>query len=112
LEDEISALESVLVYRKNGELDMRYSVNRRYSSLNVWKNPLRRQACAEVAEDIKRDIINCLATGRIPLHSNKVSASTIAARNRLLGLGGDRFFYASGQLIEHLNIYVELSEGA
>jgi hypothetical protein len=110
IEDEVAQLEGELVRKMDGGLDMRFASSKRYSSLKVWKNPMRKKACADIAEEIRYDIINCLATGRIPLRRGRVSAATIKKRNEMLGLGGDRFFYASGQLIEHLKIFVELSE--
>ena len=63
-----------------------------------------------VAEDIRRDIVSCLASGRIPLRKSAVAPKTLASRNRFIGLSGDKFFFASGQLIEHLQVFVELGE--
>jgi len=112
IEEEKALLEESLVQRKSGELDMRYTVNKRYAALKAWKNPVRVSECTRVAEKIKRDIVSCLAAGRIPLRKSAVSDSTRAKRNRFIGLGKDKFFFASGQLIEHLKIYVELEEVA
>jgi hypothetical protein len=85
-------------------------VNKRYSALEVWKNPVRQTECARAAADIKRDIVSCLSSGRIPLRKSTVSEATMKARSRFVGIIGDKFFFASGQLIEHLQIYVELGE--
>jgi hypothetical protein len=110
IEEERIDLLANSVYRVNGELDMRYAVNKRYVSLETWKNPVRKAECARVAHDIQDDIVLCLANGRIPLTKQAVATSTVKTRERLVGLFGDRMFYASGQLIKHLKIYVELSE--
>lgn len=110
IDAEKEELVSQLITTKNGALDQRYSVNKRYTSLKVWKNPVRKTECARVASDIKRDIVSCLSSGRIPLRKNRVASSTLEARKRFLGIDGNKFFYASGQLIEHLSIFVELSE--
>ena len=110
IEAEKEALELQLVHRVGGELDMRYNVNKRYTALQAWRNPVRRAECARVAEDIRRDIVSCLASGRIPLRKSAVAPKTLASRNRFIGLSGDKFFFASGQLIEHLQVFVELGE--
>jgi hypothetical protein len=110
IEEEKAAIVDSLVYRADGELDKRYSINKQYASLEAWKNPVRKTECARVARDIQDDIVLCLANGRIPLTRQTVAISTVQARERLVGLVGDKMFYASGQLIKHLKIYVELAE--
>ena len=42
IEAEKEALELQLVHRVGGELDMRYNVNKRYTALQAWRNPVRR----------------------------------------------------------------------
>jgi hypothetical protein len=107
---ERSLLMDALVYRNNGDLDMRFKVNKRYAMLKAWKNPVRMQACADLAQDIQLDIVQCLASGMIPLRKSIVSKRTREIRSKFIGISGDKFFFASGQLIRHLKIYVELSE--
>jgi hypothetical protein len=71
-----------------------------------------RQDCKRIAEEIRKDIIVCLSTGHIPLRRATVSKRTAKAREKLSGLDPSRFFFASGQLIRHLNIYVEVGRVA
>ena len=110
IEEEKAALLGEIVYRKDRQPDMRYRASKRYVALFAWLNPVRAGAASRVARRIQDDIVDCLATGRIPLRKSKVSASTLEKRERLIGLGDDKFFYASGQLIRSLQVYVELAE--
>jgi hypothetical protein len=110
IEEERSELEEDLVLKSDGTPDMRYAAGKRYASLSVWNNPERARMSTEAARDIQEDIIQCLASGRIPLRKQSVSASTQKKRERFIGMSGTNFFYASGQLIRHLNIFVALKE--
>jgi hypothetical protein len=85
---------------------MRYTASKRYKDFKVWQDPIMRQDCKKLAEAVRKDIIACLSTGRIPLRKKAVSARTRGSRERLAGLDPSRFFFASGQLIRHLYIYV------
>jgi hypothetical protein len=110
IEEERDELYGSVALRSDGSPDMRYAASKRYASLEVWHNPLRAQACTDVAHDIKEDIVSCLASGRIPLRKSTVSEATAKKRERFIGLEGTNFFFASGQLIRHLNIFVALEE--
>ena len=107
---EMRELEPELRRRKSGDLDMRYATSKRYADLQVWKSSERMARTTAMAESIQNDIIGCLETGRIPLRSQTVSAETAKTRARFLAMNPRNFFFASGQLIKHLRIYVELSE--
>lgn len=93
------------------------------ANLKVWQDPIIKQGCRDVANDIRADIVRCLYSGRIPmshrpgksgsLGSTQVSISTGEARKRLAGMRHPtRLFFASGQLIAHLNIFVQIARGA
>jgi hypothetical protein len=97
-----------LPLKSDGTPDMRYSESKRYKDFKVWQDPIVRQDCKSIAEAIRKDIIVCLSTGRIPLKKKAVSGRTREAREKLVGLDPSRFFFASGQLIRHLSMYVEV----
>jgi hypothetical protein len=97
-----------LPLKKDGTPDMRYAASKRYKDFKVWQDPIVRQDCKRIAGAIRDDIVVCLSTGRIPLRKAAVAARTAKAREKLVGLNPSRFFFASGQLIRHLNIYVEV----
>jgi hypothetical protein len=97
-----------LPLKKDGTPDMRYAESKRYKDFKVWQDPIVRQDCQILAAAIRKDIIVCLSTGRIPLRKIAVAKRTREARGKLAGLDPSRFFFASGQLIRNLNIYVEV----
>jgi hypothetical protein len=98
-----------LPLKKDGTPDMRYSASKRYRDFKVWQDPIVRQDCKRLADAIRDDIVVCLSTGGIPLRKQEVSSrGTKQARAKLVGLHPSQFFFASGQLIRHLNIYVEV----
>jgi hypothetical protein len=97
-----------LPLKSDGTPDMRYTASKRYKDFKVWQDPIVKQDCERLAEAIRDDIIVCLSTGRIPLRKKAVSGRTKEAREKLAGLDPSRFFFASGQLIRHLNIHVEV----
>jgi hypothetical protein len=110
-EEELSMRQGVR-FKKDGTPDMRYNTGKRYSNYKVWQDPVRKNEASRVAEDIKRDIIVCLSTGRIPLRKQHVSPETAKVRARFTALDPNMFFFASGQLIEHLSLFVETRRGA
>jgi hypothetical protein len=101
-----------LPLKNDGTPDMRYMASKRYKDFKVWQDPIVRQDCKNIAEAIRQDIVVCLSTGHIPLNRKQVSKRTKEARAKLAGLNPSRFFFASGQLIRHLNIYVEVGRAA
>jgi hypothetical protein len=112
IQDDINA-EQLRIFmslplKNDGTPDMRYTVSKRYKDFKVWQDPIVRQDCKRLAEAVRDDIIVCLSTGRIPLRKQAVSKQTKDAREKLAGLDPFRFFFASGQLVRHLNIYVEV----
>jgi hypothetical protein len=109
---ESARLFEALPLKKDGTPDMRFNVSKRYKDFKVWQNPIIRQECKRLAQDIRDDIAACLSTGLIPLSKRAISEKTKAAREKLIGLDPTRVFFASGRLIRHLNIYVEIGKAA
>jgi hypothetical protein len=101
-----------LPLKQDGTPDMRYAASKRYKDFKVWQDPIVRQDCKRLADAIRDDIADCLSSGRIPLRKASVSKRTTEAREKLTGLDPSRFFFASGQLIRHLNVYVEVGRAA
>jgi hypothetical protein len=99
---------SSLPLKKDGTPDMRYTVSKKYQDFKVWQDPVVKQDCKNLAADIRHDIEVCLSTSRIPLKKQTAAQATRKRRAGLAGLHPDQMFFASGQLIRHLNIYVEV----
>jgi hypothetical protein len=116
IDEEQRALFASLPLKANGTPDMRYTVSKKFMDFKVWQNPIVRQDCKQLAAEIRSDIEVCLRTGRLPLRGKEgatVSGTTRKLRSELGGImNADRLFYASGQLIRHLNIYVEVGDAA
>ena len=94
--------------KMDGTPNMWYNVSRRFVNFHVWQDPIVKAETGAVAEELRMDIVRCLSTGKIPLRKQAVSPSTEKTRMRFAGLDARQYFYASGQLIEHLSVYVEL----
>jgi len=88
----------------------------KFADFKVWQDPIVRQDCKILAKSIRDDIEACLRTGKLPLRGREGATVSSWARKQRAKLVGmvhpDRLFYASGQLIQHLNIYVEVGEKA
>jgi len=108
--------------KNDGTPDMRYAASKRFADLKVWQDPVIKLNCRRVADDIRADIVRCLYSGRIPMCHRpgksgstgirSVSLHTAKIREKLAGMKHPtRLFFASGQLIAHLNIFVELDKG-
>jgi hypothetical protein len=96
--------------------DMRYAASKKFMDFKVWQDPIVRQGCKDMAGRIRHDIEVCLSTGKLPLRGRegaRISGKAAKLRHELGGMvHPDRLFYASGQLIRHLNVYVEIGEKA
>ena len=99
--------------KADGTPDMRYAASKRFMDFKVWQDPIIRQECKYIASEIRNDIVRCLYAGKIPVSgrmSPVVSKATQKQRERLLGMRHpNRLFFASGELIRHLNIYVAVA---
>ena len=98
------------VATKKGSLDIRYKSNRgmkakikRYEQFaSAWEDSQGEY----LANIIKEDIVSCLESGQIPLlFSNDIRTERIKKR---LGLSLDTRFFATGQLIESLQLFVKI----
>ena len=112
IDEEQVDLYANLPLKADGTPDMRYTASKRFKDFRVWQDPIIRQGCQRVAGEIRADIETCLRTGRLPLRSKEgatVSHKTREMRSKLGGMvHANRLFFASGQLIRNLNIYVEI----
>jgi hypothetical protein len=95
----------------SGSPDLRTTQGMRLKEFDAWKKAHVREALRELdrfRRDVRSEIIQCLSTGKIPLnHVNK--AETMRVR-RDLGLDSEHEFYASGKLIEHIDIDIRMPE--
>jgi hypothetical protein len=74
----------------------------------IWRRTEVMSRLDQLRHDIAHDIIACLQTGRIPIaHINQ--PETFALRKRL-GLDASHVFYASGHLINDIQIDVRFLE--
>ena len=98
--------------KADGSLDLRYKDNKGLKTrikdyekfARAWENDVGK----ELATLIKDDIINSLMVGIIPLNKKGLSAKTQEIR-RKAGLDSPMsVFYASGQLIENMLLYIRL----
>lgn len=77
-------------------------------SFDAFKNTEFETSALSLAEDIKDDIIMSLEIGLIPLQRT-ISPATIK-RREYAEIFGDNLFYATGQLIESLQLVVTIKE--
>lgn len=96
---------------KSGKLDKRYSKYNAsyYEALEEYKAFKERwedENGEEVADLIAEDIKSCLATGQIPL--NCTHTTSTAKRRIWAGYDPDTVFYAMGDLIDHIQLYVKI----
>jgi hypothetical protein len=120
IQDDIDAeqfdLFQSVPLKADGTPDMRYAISRKFMDFKVWQDPIIQRRCEILATQIRFDIEACLRDGILQLSGR--AGTTVASRTRKIRaeLGGmihpDRLFYASGQLIGHLNIFVEIGEKA
>jgi hypothetical protein len=115
IDAEQKSLYEALPRRKDGLLpDRRFREFKKFSDFRVWGSPVIKSECGRLAAAIRTDIEECLRTGILPLRGGK--NARVAAKWQLVraGLGGmvhlSRLFYASGQLIQSLQIFVEIGD--
>jgi hypothetical protein len=116
LQDELTfyasdLLEGAVATRK-GNLDARYKFNRGMKSrIKEWKSYAREweeNKGNELAWDIAEDIKRALENGEIPL--NRTLANSTKRKRRYAGLNDDTVFYAMGDLIDHIQLFVKIGE--
>lgn len=95
---------------KKGRLDKRQRGYASYSqALDEWSNFARDwedEKGEELAELIKYDIIKSLENGEIPL--NHVMSASTQKKRAQVGYSEDPLFYAMGDLIEHIQLFVKI----
>lgn len=115
LKDELTYYASDLfegaVATRKGELDKRYSVVNRGMKTRIreWKAFARQweeEKGEELAEIVAEDIKRALEVGEIPLNM-KLSERTKKLR-RYAGLNDTTVFYATGDLIDHIQLFVKI----
>ena len=104
---EIDAALAVARITSAGRLDKRSRGSKKLSQFKVWKSDKLRAEMAAISAEIKKDIVHCLATGKLPTAFFFTSPDTLVKRAKL-GLDSQHAFYASGQLIEHLVVYYKV----
>jgi len=111
IQDEVSATLEATPKKKDGTPNYSTRGGRRLKEFSVWKDEIVKSKSLALAADIRQDIIVCLSTSRIRLAQRYVSKATQDKRAKLVGVDRKRFFYASGQLIRALRIFIDLSDG-
>lgn len=115
LQDELTyyasdLLEGAVATRK-GELSKRHSIVNRgmKSRIKEWRAFARQweeEKGEELAEIVAEDIKRALEVGEIPLNM-KLSERTKKLR-RYAGLNDETVFYATGDLIDHIQLFVKI----
>jgi hypothetical protein len=114
LQDELTYYASDLlegaVATTKGELDRRYKANRgKKARIKEWQAFARQweeEKGEELADYIANDIKRALEVGEIPLN-RKLSERTKKLR-RSAGLNDETVFYATGDLIDHIQLFVKI----
>jgi len=106
-EEKARLLESVPL-KKDGTPNMWYRVSKEFMNFAFWKKPIVRRECERVASEIQDDIIRCLSTGQLTLRKQAVSEATMKIRATMPELDAKHVFFASGQLIRSLSVFVEI----
>ena len=99
-----------MLYTRSGNQDRRSRGYKKLSEFEEWKDEELESHMKTMSRAIRKDIQNCLATGKIPLWMGFPAQATMERRMKL-GLDSIHAFYASGDLINHLVVYykVEMS---
>lgn len=77
------------------------------SNYSIWAKPLTNRLVKDLASQTKKDIIQALSTGQLPLNKGSLSKRTLDKR-RQLGISSDKVFYATGRLISSIKVSVIL----
>lgn len=91
---------------KLGTIDRRFNIDRRIRDYEREAEWWTENAGERVSELIKDDIISSLANGVIPL--NYRTSAKMLAKRQSLGLDAEQTFYASRQLIESIQLYIDI----
>jgi hypothetical protein len=111
LRDEYDARRKAAFERrrtKSGRADLRTREGVRLKDFGVWKKRVLLDRLDRFSGEIRREIIACLANGRIPL--NHLNHYVTMSRRMKLGLDSRHVFYASGQLINSIEVDIRMPE--
>jgi len=81
-----------------------------WKSFSVWRDATAKEKLKTLGDRIRDDIIECMSMGILTLRPY-VKDSTMEKRMRFTNFDAMHMFYASGNLIRHLNIYISLDKG-
>jgi hypothetical protein len=95
---------------RTGEADRRTKEWRALKDFRVWRDELFISKLDMAHKVIKREIIQYLSIGKIPLRFRPASETIDIRRDRALAV--PHGFYASGQLIESLRLSIRIPESA
>lgn len=109
--DEILAERKYLsdIKKSRSAYEKRQEARKRLSEFSTFKKQAFASEGNRLAALIKEDISDCLRSGRIPLHPSVLSTKTIYKRTKA-GLPEAPKFYASGQLINNLMVFLRLEK--
>lgn len=93
---------------KTGRADLRTREGARLKDFGVWRKRVLLDRLDQFSGEIRRDIIACLSNGRIPL--NHLNHYVTMSRRMKLGLDSRHVFYASGQLINSIEVDIRMPE--
>jgi hypothetical protein len=96
---------------KAGAPDRRTAQGLRLKDFALWKQGRVGSELDQFRREVRDAIIQCLSTGRIPLIHAANAPETMALR-KSLGLDYTQVFYASGRLIESIEIDIRMPEDA
>jgi hypothetical protein len=96
---------------KAGAPDMRTAQGLRLKDFDVWRQGRVGSELERFRRDVRDEIIQSLSTGKIPLIRQSNLPETMELR-RSLGLYSEHIFYASGRLIESIEIDIRMPEDA
>jgi hypothetical protein len=94
-----------------GAPDLRTKEGALLKDFSFWRQERVGSELERFRRDVRDEIIQCLSTGKIPLIHNANAPVTMELR-RSLGLDSRHVFYASGRLIESIEIDIRMPEDA
>jgi hypothetical protein len=95
---------------KAGEADKRTREWKAVKAFQVWRDEAFINKLDMLHRIIKREIVQCLSTGKLPLHFKPAHETMLIRAKR--GLDIQHGFYASGQLIESLQLSIRIPDSA
>lgn len=101
------------VITKSGTFDRRYKssrgMNARLSRFEAMAREWEASYADSLASRIKEDIIESMATGQLQLENNIFTYNSTKERRKAVGLPEEPAFYATGQLINSIELFVNIA---